>query len=194
MNHFAFHGNDHIWTKAVEAGSIQDDQYNISWADREIFEFALYWSYMNELWLYSKHTHTEEEVWQWYQQILTDPTNTTLYRIYDDTEEIGFVVIGSKKNCEKGADWYIQDAYILAGYRHRGIMRNFFSKFIEEHPGKYCLFIIDENDIAKEFWDKAFESAGYKPFKIKDKHGMETEYCHLHGWKPKEKNIRQKSS
>lgn len=101
------------------------------------------------------------------------------------TQEVGFFTVYQKPNCHPDADFYIQDAYMMPEARNQGLMQKAFQKFVKENPGKYCLFIVDNNEPARHMWPAVFEKLGYEPLELRDvlpkKAGL-TQY----GWGPKE--------
>lgn len=104
--------------------------------------------------------------------------------IYKDDDVIGFFIIGTGENCHPSADYYIQESYIKPEYRRQKYMTNAISDFVRKHEGIYCLFILNENKIAKTFWSGLFERLGYKPYYLRDV-GAADEYCTQYGFAPK---------
>ncbi len=148
-------------------------------------EFELYWQYKNELWkIEGMHPYSKEAVDSWYKEYLDDAG--CCIRIFNENkEQIGFVFVGTYPNCHEDADFYIQDCFIMPEYRKRSVMSAIVSEFIADNPGDYCLYLIDQNAQAQNFWRKMFGSLGYEEFQIKDYTDMETDSCHLHGFTKK---------
>ena len=86
----------------------------------------------------------------------------------DLNKPVGFLVIGTDPNCHPDADYYIQEAYISPEYRRKGLMSKAVSDFIKEHEGTYCLFIIDNNEIALKFWSAVFKKTKYKSVNLSE--------------------------
>jgi predicted acetyltransferase len=103
--------------------------------------------------------------------------------VMGDGEEVGFFLIGTAPNCHPDADFYIEDAYIIPERRRKGYMETAIHAFIKDNPGKYCLFIVDNNKVAKKVWPRIFANCGYAPLELDivttDMNGM-TQYA----WQP----------
>lgn len=99
------------------------------------------------------------------------------------TQEIGFLTVYTHPNCHPDADWYIEDSYIMPEYRNQGFMQKAVQKWVKEHPGKYCLFIVDNNEPARHMWPAVFEKMKYQSLDLRQvlppKQGI-TQY----GWEP----------
>lgn len=147
-------------------------------------EFDLYSSYKHELWQFTGDHYSNEAVHSWYVDIIE--SESYLIRLYDISkkigEQIGFVVIGVNSNCHRDANFYVQDCYLEPQYRKRHIMSDVVQEFIKQNPGVYCLFLIDTNLPAINFWNRMFQLQHYKEKKIIDYEMMGTENCHLHGY------------
>lgn len=115
---------------------------------------------------------------------ITPETTRIDIRHKESNKVIGFLYIGYPPNCHPDADFYIQEAYIIPEFRHQGYMRNEIQKFVKNNPGRYCLFIINNNAYAKLFWDKLFCSLGYKQCPLSDV-GAGDEYCTQYGYERK---------
>ena len=148
-------------------------------------EAELYWEYKNELWQIAKEPgYSKQVVTEWYLDILQDDVN--VIRIYDGEQkaknQVGFVFIGVLDSCHPDADYYVQDCYIVESYRRQHIMEGIVQSFIDAHPGKYCLFLLDDNQTAIHFWYKQFNLLQFHECYIEDVNDMETYNCHLHAF------------
>ena len=147
-------------------------------------EFDLYWQYKNELWkVEGCIPEKQTEVQSWYFSILH--SDVSFVRIYDtklkqEDDQVGFLFIARGVDCHKDADSYIWDAFVLPDYRRQKIMSDAFQVFIQTHPGRYCLYLIDNNLPAIAFWKEQFDKNLYEETDIDDYTGMETDSCHLH--------------
>lgn len=56
------------------------------------------------------------------------------------------------------------------------------SEFMKSHTGIYCLFILNNNIAAQEFWFKIFMNHGYVPLELRDV-GAGDKYCRQYGFK-----------
>lgn len=83
------------------------------------------------------------------------------------TQEVGFIVLYTHPNCHPDADWYIEDAYVMPEYRNQGLMQKAVQTWVKEHPGTYCLFIVDSNEPARHMWPTVFEKMGYVPITLR---------------------------
>ena len=147
-------------------------------------EFELYWNYKNELWvLNGDHPYSRDAVRTWYDDILSVDTNVV--RVKDeDGKQVGFIFVGFGNNCHIGADFYINDCYMEPDSRRQHLMFNAVCSYISEHPGRYCLFLIDSNSVAFAFWDRVFSELNYVKYPLPDLYEMETETVHLHAFCP----------
>ena len=68
-------------------------------------------------------------------------------------------------------------------FRKHGLMTAAVSKFIKEHEGIYCLFILNNNQNAHQFWHNLFEKLDYEPY-ILDV-CLELDICTQYGFAPK---------
>lgn len=97
----------------------------------------------------------------------------------------GFLAIGFRDNCHPDCDYFISQTYVEPGHRRKGLMSAFFKQWLDEHKGaKLCMFIIDNNEIAKKFWFSLMPSIGYEPMYLTEvlpPDGYSTQY----GWRPK---------
>lgn len=96
----------------------------------------------------------------------------------------GFLAIGFRDNCHPDADLYIAQTYTVSEYRRQGIMRRFFTDWLNsQRKGvKLCMFIIDRNETAKKFWFSLMPSLGYEQMplaEIYEPDGYTTQY----GWR-----------
>lgn len=106
----------------------------------------------------------------------------------DKYDMIGFWVLGAKGNCHPDADYFIAESYIKPEYRREGIMSDRISDWIKTYGGMFCLFVLNNNEIAKKFWNKLFDDLGYEKFELSDT-GAYTMDGHLIqiGYRPKQK-------
>lgn len=97
----------------------------------------------------------------------------------------GFLAIGFRDNCHPDCDYFISQTYVEPGHRRKGLMSAFFKQWLDEHKGAtLCMFIIDNNEIAKKFWLSLMPSIGYEPMYLTEvlpPDGYTTQY----GWRPK---------
>lgn len=105
---------------------------------------------------------------------------------------IGFWILGKNGNCHPDADYFIAEAYIKPEYRREGIMSDRISDWIEKHRktgnrnGKFCLFVLSKNEVAKKFWKHVFDRCGYEPYKLSDIADDLNGHLIQLGYKPKE--------
>lgn len=78
---------------------------------------------------------------------------------------IGFVVFGINGDATEhpDCDYFIAQTYMARPYRKQGLMKNFLKEYFEKHPGKYCLYILEKNYPAKNFWKCVENECGLKP-------------------------------
>lgn len=81
---------------------------------------------------------------------------------------VGFLIVVQAPNCHPDADYFVEQAYIIPSHRNHGVMSSVVDSFVQEQPGKYCLFVLKRNGKAKKFWDDAFAGAGYSPCYLRD--------------------------
>ena len=74
---------------------------------------------------------------------------------------VGFLLLGILANKHPESDYFIAEFYIQKEYRSLGI-GTLAARELLENKGKYCLFILKDNERAISFWNKAFELCGYK--------------------------------
>ena len=97
----------------------------------------------------------------------------------------GFLAIGFRDNCHPLCDYFVAQTYTVPEYRRQGVMRRYFTQWAKMHRGAtLCMFIIDNNEIAKKFWFSLMPSIGYEPMYLTEvlpPDGYTTQY----GWRPK---------
>lgn len=152
--------------------------------DVDRVRFAMFCDYLNELQcmkglqplgalklgeLYTSYARSKNSVWG---DIYAEGGETV----------VGFLIIGHSPNCHPDADFYIEEAYIKPEYRRQGYMSAAVSRFISEHQGTYCLFILNNNTAAQHFWPKLFAELGYLPCDLADV-GAGDQYCTQYGYR-----------
>lgn len=130
---------------------------------------SLYLEYLAELdsFLASPPTESKEEMEQWALDYLSwDYAN--IIPVIRKEHLVGFLIVCSKPECHPACDWFIAQTYIKKEYRGKGIMSGLAKEYIRNHPGRYCLFIVNNNEKAKKFWMRVFMDLNYSEFRIAD--------------------------
>lgn len=127
----------------------------------------MYINYMRHIKSLLEESFDEDYYIQQFKDIDKNIYNAQWIPIVHETQEIGFLIICTHPNCHPDADWYIENAYIIPEYQNQGHMQRAVQNWLKEHPGRYCLFIIDKNYPARHMWETVFKKAGYIPFKLK---------------------------
>ena len=112
----------------------------------------------------------------------------TLYTLKDtdwidikvEDGRVGFLVIGYGNNTHPDADYYIQEAFVMNGYRKRGLMSRALSDYMKDHEGCYVYYVLRKNMEAKYFWNSFFKKAGYHIYPLYD---MGNDNLLQFGWK-----------
>lgn len=99
---------------------------------------------------------------EYWQDIYPDQSQRTKHDI------IGFWILGQNRNCHPDADYFIAETYIRPEYRREGIMSDRISDWIKTYGGKFCLFVLSKNEVAKKFWKNVFDRCGYEPYELSD--------------------------
>ena len=81
-------------------------------------------------------------------------------------KEVGFIIIIPGRYYSTELDYFIEQVYIAPEYRRRGIMKLNLDEMFKAAPGRYGLFILDKNYMAKGFWHKVQENSYLRPIKI----------------------------
>ena len=96
-----------------------------------------------------------------------EDTNSEWVDVFsEDGKIIGFIIIGYTPNCHPDADFYIEEAYIQPEYRRKKYMFRAVTKFLKYNGGTYCLFIVNRNTPALNFWHYVFKENGYLPVEL----------------------------
>jgi len=74
--------------------------------------------------------------------------------IEENKKKIGFLFIGTGSQTNIATDYYIAELYIEKEYRRQRIAHSVMKSFFEEHPGRYCYFVINGNTPALSFWNR----------------------------------------
>lgn len=102
--------------------------------------------------------------------------------IWHNGELSGFVIVGKGSACHPNADYFIIQTYIVPKFRRQGIGKQFMLEYIKNHPGVYCLDIIDRNDIAHKFWSNVFSESNYSRIVIPYIEHGEGIGTHMYAW------------
>lgn len=138
----------------------------------------LYYQYLLELQTYNPTIHPikghnyVEDILQYEVQWID---------IVKDGCPIGFLLIGYGQNKHPSSDYYIQEAFILPEHRRERRMFRVVSEFLSLHKGKYCMFILNSNKVAKAFWRKVVKENHCKWISLIDV-GAADEYCQQYGF------------
>ncbi len=118
----------------------------------------LFIQYLHELEQYlPEQPHSLQEEIDYFQTLRTHP-NLIWVDITNETELIGFVVIDS---APPHADWHIVETFIAPAYRRKQYMSSALQAFLAAHPGTYSLYILNRNEVAKQFWNSFFVKSNY---------------------------------
>lgn len=112
--------------------------------------------------------YSKEELDQACQEYFEDSNVEWVDVFSDEGDIIGFIIIGYTPNCHPDADFYIEEAYIQPEYRRKRYMFRAVSKFLKYNGGTYCLFIVNTNTPALNFWHKVFRENEYAPVELTD--------------------------
>ena len=125
---------------------------------------ALYIEYEKELEAIIDDDDGEQETSEQFIRRMQDLHDTNKYTWIDiskNREIIGFLIIGYGEVCHPLCDYFLAQAYIAPEYRETGYMTKAINSWLETHQGKYCMYIINNNKYAKNFWDNRFREYGY---------------------------------
>ena len=127
--------------------------------------FRLFCDYLRELEKIAQTpSQSASDDYEYYQEIISsDTVEWVEIRACDEPNPVGFLLIDHGYNCHPDADYFIQETYVKPEYRNQGLMTTAVSKFIQEHGGTYCLFILNNNKNAYQFWHNLFAKLNYKP-------------------------------
>jgi len=149
---------------------------------RNSYDFTEFLTYRKELDKIAGWDTSLEEITQEYES-LCRKRHIWWLPLTDHGKDIGFIVVGTHPECHAQADYFIINAYIKPAYRRKHLMTRYVRKFVESHPGIYCLDIINKNVAAKAFWRKTFRSMGYKPYQLPEIPGRLSGDCTAYGWR-----------
>ncbi len=127
---------------------------------------------------------TEEEKKQLFSEYKQNAQWIDIYDTQNRETIIGFLLIGVYPNCHPDADYYIEEAYVKPKYRRSKHMTKAVIDFVKQHPGVYCMFILNNNYGAYGFWNTVFKSLGYERSYLRDV-GAGDPYCTQYGFKPR---------
>ena len=124
------------------------------------------------------------DVGHWRDVYPDNANNCAAHRTKHDI--IGFWILGQNRNCNPDADYFIAETYIRPEYRREGIMSDRISDWIKTHGGKFCLFVLSKNEVAKKFWKNVFDRCGYEPYELSGVADDMNGHLIQLGYKPKE--------
>ena len=127
----------------------------------------LYKNYVKELSAYDDVLSEFDDDW------LPDIGGVIWIDIYDESDIVGFLIIGKNENdCHPDCDYYICQSYVAPGHREKGLMSQTVSAFLSEHHGVYGYDVLKRNVYADTFWKNLFKRLGTIPVnlaRIRDK-------------------------
>lgn len=112
-----------------------------------------------------------------------DGQNEWIPVVYHE-EEVGFVCMCAHPCCHPDTEWFLREAYVRPEYRRKGLMQKTILKWLKKHPGRYCLFILDDNDVAQKCWHNVFQRAGYIPMNLRELPELNDITVKLYGFQP----------
>lgn len=124
------------------------------------------------------------DVEHWMDVYPDNANNCAAHRTKHDI--IGFWILGQNGSCHPDADYFIAETYIRPEYRREGIMSDRISDWIKTYGGKFCLFVLSKNEVAKKFWKNVFDRCGYEPYELSDVADDMNGHLIQFGYKPKE--------
>lgn len=116
--------------------------------------YKLFSEYITEIRNLMNKTIEPNEIHNMFQEIKKDMRKRNTEWI--DIGDVGFIIVGKSPNCNPSCDYYIEECYITPEYRRQGLMTETIKDYVTDHNGTYCMFIINENAIAKKFWESLF--------------------------------------
>lgn len=119
---------------------------------------ACYINYMNELALIMQEPISVDP--DDYIDWLVHFEEANIYMLYKDSVQCGFLITGFGTNCCDGCDLFIMEFYIVPEFRKQGLGTAAMKNFISEHPGRYCLKVHKNNEIAQSFWSNLQNGIG----------------------------------
>ena len=151
--------------------------------------FSLFCEYLRELdQIVGQAPQTPSEDFAYYEEIISsDCTEWIDIWAYGERFPVGFLIVSREPNCHPDADFFIQESYIKPKFRKQGLMTATVSKFIKEHEGVYCLFILNNNVNAYQFWHNIFPKLNYHPYELYVCTGIDI--CTQYGFAPKKENF-----
>lgn len=111
----------------------------------------MYEEYARELFVVANQNFCDKYVEDEMCRIQSFEAQGMLERVVTDK---GFMVIGKGNNCHPLCNYYIEALYIRKEFRRKGIGQEMVRSYLKGHPGRYVLFILNENKEALKFWSK----------------------------------------
>ena len=138
------------------------DGYRMEYAVKYPREFdRLFRDYVNELALYDgslKNQSVDAMLAE-----LREDVNKARYLIFSEGEIAGLFVcsVPGKDDEGDGCAAYLEEIYVLPGFRGRGIAKDIFLRFLRQQKGDTGFCVIRENRTAVRCWEGLLEKAGY---------------------------------
>ena len=95
-----------------------------------------------------------------------------LYLIRCDGNISGMTVFTLSPFVKPGCDYCIVDIFVLNNYRGRGIASSVCRLLFKEHPGRYCIEVAENDNVALEYWDNLIAKEGHLIERIKNKESL----------------------
>lgn len=158
---------------------LKRDTEDGDWFEKYLIRFRLFTWYQKELDEINESPVYDQTIMELFCSLYTAPSTIWIDIKVDDVT-VGFLVIGYGENCHLDAKYYIQEAFIMHGYRNRGLMTQALLDFMKDHQGSYVYYVLKKNLKAKKFWKTFFTKAGYHTYPLYD---MGNEKLLQFGWK-----------
>ncbi|MES2205413.1 MAG: GNAT family N-acetyltransferase [Pseudomonadota bacterium] len=88
------------------------------------------------------------------------------YLIYANKALAGFALITTIAASGQPTDFFVQEFFISAKYQHHGIGTHAALQIFQNHPGKWELTVVKDNDAARAFWKQTLENPAIKHFEL----------------------------
>lgn len=82
---------------------------------------------------------------------LVGDRNVELFVAHDAEGPAGFLWLQ-----KKGAAWTVDQLYLLPACRRKGLATKLTAEGLARHPGPWEIFVLEENALARAFWEKVF--------------------------------------
>lgn len=76
------------------------------------------------------------------------------YLLYANNNLVGFALVINESPLTRDKCWFMAEFFVIKNQRGRGFAEALLKQILEEHQGSWCVSVMENNQIARKFWEK----------------------------------------